>query len=67
MWSQGVRSFGDELRYTRKGEAGFTAVDVDAVLKSALEMVQFKIKMHELKIVREYDTATIPKIKGNFT
>ncbi len=55
------------LRYTRKGEAGFAAVDVDAVLKAALEMVQFKIKMHELKIVREYDLATIPKIKGNFT
>jgi len=55
------------LRYTRKGEAGFTAVDVDAVLKAALEMLQFKIKMNELKIVRDYDVATIPKIKGNFT
>ena len=55
------------LRYTRKGEAGFTAIDVDAVLKAALEMVQFKIKTHELKIVREYDLATMPKIKGNFT
>jgi len=55
------------LRYTRKGDAGFTAVDVDAVLKSALEMVQFKIKMHELKIVREYDVTTMPKVKGNFT
>ncbi|MBF0571380.1 MAG: GAF domain-containing protein [Candidatus Omnitrophica bacterium] len=55
------------LKYTRKGEAGFTAVDVQAVFKSALEMAQFKIKVHELKIVREYDAATIPKIKGNFT
>ncbi len=55
------------LKYTRKGEAGFTAIDIDAVLKAALEMVQFKIKVHELKIVREYDVATIPKIKGNFT
>ena len=55
------------LKYTRKGEAGFTAVDVDAVFKAALEMVQFKIKMHELKIIRDYDVATIPKIKGNFT
>ncbi len=55
------------LKYTRKGEAGFAAVDVDAVLKAALEMVQLKIKIYELKIVREYDAATIPKIKGNFT
>ena len=55
------------LKYTRKGEAGFTAVDVDAVLKAALEMVQFKIKMDALKIIREYDVETIPKIKGNFT
>jgi len=55
------------LRYTRKGDAGFIAVDADAVLKASLEMVQFKIKMHEFKIVREYDPANIPKIKGNFT
>lgn len=55
------------LKYTRKGDAGFTAVDVDTVFKAALEMVQFKIKTYELKIVREYDPATIPKIKGNFT
>ena len=55
------------LKYTRKGDAGFTAVDGDAVFKAALEMVQFKIKMHELQIIRDYDLATIPKIKGNFT
>lgn len=55
------------LKYTRKGEIGFTAVDIESVLKSAIEMVQFKIKIQELKIVRDYDLATIPKIKGNFT
>jgi len=55
------------LKYTRKGEEGFVAVDVDAVLKSAIEMVQFKIKMSELKIVRDFDPALIPKVKGNFT
>lgn len=55
------------LRYTRKGDAGFTAVDFDQVFKSAYEMTQFKIKTHELKIVRSYDPAAIPKIKGNFT
>ena len=55
------------LKYTRKGEAGFTAIDLEAVFKSALEMAQFKIKTQELKIIRDYDPAAIPKIKGNFT
>jgi signal transduction histidine kinase len=55
------------LKYTRKGEAGFTAVDVKAVFKSALEMAQFKIKTDHLKIIHDYDPVTIPKIKGNFT
>ena len=55
------------LKYTRKGDAAFVAVDVEAVFKAALEMVQFKIKMHELKIIRDYDPKNIPKINGNFT
>lgn len=55
------------LKYTRKGDAAFTAVDIDAVLKSAIEMTQFKIKAHELTIVREYDSTLIPKVRGNFT
>jgi signal transduction histidine kinase len=55
------------LRYTRKGEAGFTPVDVKAVFKSALEMAQFKIKTDQLKIIHDYDPATIPKVKANFT
>jgi two-component system NtrC family sensor kinase len=55
------------LKYTRKGEAGFTAVDVQTVFKAALEMAQFKIKTDQLKIIHDYDPAIIPKIKGNFT
>ena len=55
------------LRYTRKGDTGLTSVDIDAVLKSALEMVQFKIKMNELKIVRDFDPAAAPRVKANFT
>ena len=55
------------LRYTRKGDAGFVAIDIDAVLNSSIEMVQFKIKLQELKIIRDYDALTIPRIKGNFT
>ncbi len=54
------------LKYTRKGDTGFTAVDFDQVFKAALEMAQFKIKTQELRIEKKYDDK-IPKIKGNFT
>lgn len=54
------------LRYTRKGETGYAPVEVDKLVTSALEMAQFKIKTHEMKILREYDKNG-PKIKGNFT
>lgn len=54
------------LKYTRKGDAGMTAVDFDQAFKSALEMAQFKIKTQNLKIVKTYNE-NIPKIKGNFT
>lgn len=54
------------LRYTRKGEQGFAPVEVDKLVTAALEMAQFKIKTHEMKIIREYDKDG-PKIKGNFT
>ncbi len=54
------------LRYTRKGDAGLAEVDFDAVLKSAFEMAQFKIKTSELKVVRDFDE-NLPKLKANFT
>jgi signal transduction histidine kinase len=54
------------LRYTRKGEEGFAPVEIDRLVTAALEMAQFKIKTHELKILREYDLKG-PKLKGNFT
>ncbi|MBP9854374.1 MAG: GAF domain-containing protein [Candidatus Omnitrophica bacterium] len=57
---------GGLLRYTRKGEQGFTSVELPALLKSALEMAQFKIKVHMLGIEYHFDK-NIPKIKGNFT
>jgi signal transduction histidine kinase len=55
------------LRYTRKGDAGFSAVDIESVIKASLEMLQFKIKTNELKVVRKFDVNTVPKIKGNAT
>ncbi|MCK5580215.1 MAG: GAF domain-containing protein [Candidatus Omnitrophica bacterium] len=54
------------LKYTRKGEEGFAAVDLDALIDAALEMTQFKIKPGQLAIMREY-SRDLPKIKGNFT
>jgi len=54
------------LRYTRKGEEGFTSVELDKLVEAALEMTQFKIKKGEMIILRQYST-DLPKIKGNFT
>jgi signal transduction histidine kinase len=53
------------LRYTRKGEEGFTEVDLDALITAAFEMAQFKIRTDDLELVRDYEK--VPKIKGNFT
>jgi signal transduction histidine kinase/uncharacterized membrane protein YhdT len=52
------------LKYTRKGEEGFTPLTLDQVLDGTLEMVQYKIKLPEIDIVRGY-AKDIPKIKGN--
>lgn len=54
------------LKYTRKGDDGFTEVDLGLLVQAALEMVQFKIKLNMITINKEYDENT-PKIKGNFT
>lgn len=58
---------GGLLRYTRKGEKGYTAVDLSELLKSAFEMAQFKIKVNMLDVHRHFDKDSIPQIKGNFT
>jgi signal transduction histidine kinase len=52
------------LKYTRKGEEGLTAVSLDEILDGTLEMVQYKIKLSEIDIVRDYPKDT-PKINGN--
>jgi len=54
------------LKYTRKGEEGFTEVELDHLIDASVEMTRFKIKSKDLRILREYDR-TLPKIKGNFT
>jgi len=54
------------LRYTRKGEEGFSPVDFDKLIDASVEMAQFKIKKDQLSIVKDYPK-NIPNIQGNFT
>lgn len=52
------------LKYTRKGDTGLEALTLDQILDSTLEMVQYKVKLSEIDIIRSYPKDT-PKIKGN--
>lgn len=52
------------LKYTRKGEEGFTNLSLDEVIDGTLEMVQYKVKLSEIDIVRDY-TKNAPQIYGN--
>ncbi len=54
------------LKYTRKDESGMGAVDFDQLIKSSIEMAQYKVKINQLKIIKDYPL-DLPKIKGNFT
>lgn len=54
------------LKYTRKGDEGFSEVELEQLVNAAIEMMQFKIKANEITILKEYG-AGLPKIKGNFT
>ena len=54
------------LKYTRKGETGFAGVNLDELLNAALEMLQFKIKLNEIDIERNYPKEET-NLKANFT
>ena len=54
------------LKYSRKGETGFEALDLNAILDNTLEMVQYKVKLSEIDLARDF-SKDIPKIKGNMT
>ncbi len=54
------------LKYTHQGEGGFTAIDLNQLINASLEMAQFKIRVNEMSIIRDF-TPEIPKIRGNFT
>jgi len=52
------------LKYTRKGEDIFEPLTLDQIIDGTLDMVQYKVKLSEIDIVRNY-FKDIPKIKGN--
>jgi len=54
------------LKYTRKGNKGFEEIGLHRLIKAVLEMLQFKIKLSEMRIVKNYDETT-PEIFANFT
>jgi signal transduction histidine kinase len=54
------------LKYSRKGQEGFEPLSIDQILDATLEMVQYKVKLSDIDIVRDYPKDT-PKIKGNLT
>ncbi|MBF0594404.1 MAG: GAF domain-containing protein [Candidatus Omnitrophica bacterium] len=55
------------MKYTRKGGEGQAPCDIDKVFNAAYEMVQFKIKVGQMKILKAYDIPSIPMVHGNFT
>lgn len=53
------------LKYSRVTEDKFEALDLNHILNGTLEMVQYKVKLSEISIVRDF--TDLPKIKGNLT
>ena len=53
------------LKYSRKGDSAFEALELNKIIDNTLEMVQYKVKLSEIDIVRDFDS--IPKVKGNMT
>ncbi len=54
------------LKYSRPGQEGFEPVSLDTIIDSALEMAQYKVKLNEIEIRRNYDK-NLAKIKVNLT
>jgi len=54
------------LKYSRKGEEGLEALELNKVIDNTLEMVQYKVKLSEIDIIRDFPS-DLPKIKGNMT
>ena len=65
--TRGGEIVGGLLKYTRKGEQGFSAVSLKDLIKSAMEMAQFKVKVSDFKLIENFDAETTPLVRGNFT
>ena len=65
--TRGGEIVGGLLKYTRKGDQGFSSVDLKELIKAAMEMAQFKVRVSEFKLIEDFDEKKIPKIRGNFT
>ena len=52
------------LKYSRTGSENFEALSLDQIIDGTLEMVQFKVRLSEIDIVRDYPKET-PQIHGN--
>jgi len=52
------------LRYTRKGDEGLVPLTLDQIIDGTLDMIQFKVKLNDFDIIRDY-SKDLPKIKGN--
>jgi len=54
------------LKYSRKDDASFAPIELDSVIENTIAMVQYKIRLSEVDIIRDIPSDT-PKIKGNST
>ncbi len=64
--SQGGEVVRGMLKYTRKGEEGFTPVTLESIVDSTLEMVQYKVKISEIDLIKDYPQE-LPPIHANLT
>lgn len=52
------------LKYSRKGGEGLEALDLNTILDNTLEMVQYKVKLSEIDIIRNFPNS-LPRVEGN--
>jgi two-component system NtrC family sensor kinase len=61
---QGAQVVKGLLKYSRTQDSAFEAVTLDQIIDGTLEMVQYKVKLSEIDLIRDYPKE-LPKIKGN--
>jgi len=61
---QGAQVVKGLLKYSRTQDTAFEAIALDQIIDGTLEMVQYKVKLSEIDLIRDYPKE-LPKIKGN--